>query len=474
MPCPTIFFRSCPRRRASRESRKTLDSHFRGNDDVNPMRLFIFTYSLVFLGVVGLCPPILAGENGEAILSATETPSLSLLVRTYVQGSPGQSQDELLSHILNHPQATLESVAMAIRQAPRYGKEPVGAQPRRSHVVRGRIAEYALYVPPSYTPDLSYPLILCLHGAGFTGSAYLDRWVPRLEDRYILACPTIARGGWWTRYGEELVLATIRKVQSQYHVDPDRVFLTGMSNGGIGTWIIGMHYADLFAGIAPMASGIDDVLYPFLENLAHTPVYVIHGAEDRIMPVRLSRELVKEMHRRGIVYQYREHSWTHPHAGGHFFPRQELPALITWFDEHQRLPLPHRVSLVRDATHLTPFSWIRIDSTEQIAAFSENLVDGHDEYITGGVYAKMQAELVGPNRIAVSTLRVRRYTLLLNQDLVDFSKPVVVETNGTLSFKGILEAHIATLLQEARHRSDTQTLFSAKLTVDVPEFIPTN
>ena len=136
--------------------------------------------------------------------------------------------------------------------------------------------------------------------------------------------------------------------------------------------------------------------------------------------------------------------------------------------------MPHRVSLVRDATHLIPFSWVRIDSTEQIAAFSENLVDGRDEYITGGVYAKMQAELVGPNRIAVSTLRVRRYTLLLNQDLVDFSKPVVVETNGTLSFKGILEAHIATLLQEARHRSDTQTLFSAKLTVDVPEFIPTN
>ena len=99
-------------------------------------------FSLMFLGVVGLCPPILAGENGEPILSATETPSLSLLVRTYVQGSPGQSQDELLSHILNHPKATLESVAMAIRQAPQYGKEPVGAQPRRSHVVRGRIAEY--------------------------------------------------------------------------------------------------------------------------------------------------------------------------------------------------------------------------------------------------------------------------------------------------------------------------------------------
>ena len=235
-----------------------------------------------------------------------------------------------------------------------------------------------------------------------------------------------------------------------------------------------MHYADLFAGIAPMASGIDDVLFPFIENLANTPVYVIHGAEDRIMPVRLSRELVKEMERRGVDYEYREHSWTHPHAGGHFFPRQELPALVTWFDEQRRRPLPHRISLVRDATHLISFSWIRIDSTDQIAAFSENLIDSRDEYITGRVYAKIHAEVVGPNHIKVDTLRVRRYTLFFNEDLVDFSKPIVVETNGISSFSGTLEPTIKTLLHEAWYRSDTHTLFSATLSIDVPASVSMN
>jgi len=219
-----------------------------------------------------------------------------------------------------------------------------------------------------------------------------------------------------------------------------------------------------------MASGLDDVLFPFVENLANTPVYVIHGAEDRIMPVQLSRDLVKEMERLGIQYHYREHHWTHPHAGGHFFPRQELPALITWFDRQKREPVPWQVSLVRDATHLTPLYWVRIDMTEQIAAFTENLIDSRDEYITGRVYAKLHAEIVRSNIIDVKTTLVRQYTLFLNDTLVEFSQPIVVTTNGKKSFEGIVEPNIETMLREAHQRVDTHLLFPAKLTIDVSSF----
>jgi hypothetical protein len=278
----------------------------------------------------------------------------------------------------------------------------------------------------------------------------------------------MAMGAWWTRFGEDLTMAVLKSVSEDYHVDPDRIFLTGMSNGGIGTWIMGMHHADLFAGMAPMASGIDDVLFPFVENLTHTPVYVIHGTEDQVMPIQLSRDLVQEMTRLGIPHLYREHQWTHPHAGGHFFPRQELPALISWFDQQYRTPVPRQVSVVRDATHLTPLSWVRIDSTEEIAAFTENLIDSRDELITGGIFARLHAEITAFNTIVVNANRIRRYTIFLNRDLVDFSKPIIVETNGKLSFEGKVEPSIETLLQEVRHRSDTHTLFLAKLTIDIP------
>lgn len=432
------------------------------------MKNFIVLLSGLMVALVALpirahSPPEM--EKSEAFESSGR--SLSSLVKAYVLEDSPEKANELLADIQHMPEANVESISKILQQPTRYEAQPVGAQPRRSIRVRGVDAEYALYVPPSYSPDKPMAFILCLHGAGFTGEAYLDRWIPRLGEQYILACPSVTMGSWWTRYGEDLALTVLQEVQKDYHIDPDRVFLTGMSNGGIGTWIIGMHHADRFAGIAPMASGIDDVLFPFVENLVHTPVYVIHGAEDQIMPVQLSRDLVKEMERRGIPYQYQEHTWTHPHAGGHFFPRQALPELMTWFDAQQREPLPRTISLVRDATHLTPFSWVRIDMTDQIAAFTENLIDSRDEFITGGVYAKIHAQVTAPNKIVVSTNRIRRFTLFLNQDLVDFSKPIIVETNGVISFEEMVEPRIETLLKEARHRSDTHTLYPVKLTIDV-------
>jgi enterochelin esterase-like enzyme len=439
-----------------------------GMDMTHGVKKFValFACFMCFSTQNGWAHPL--SEHGSAKEGHSSVPSLSSLVKEYVKTSSPERAQELLAEIQRMPDSSVEAITRILQQPPWYEAQPVGTQPRRSIRVRGQDAEYALYVPPSYTPERSYALILCLHGAGFTGEAYLERWVPRLEDRYILACPTVSMGGWWTRYGEDLVLETMRVVQSQYHVDPDRIFLTGMSNGGIGAWIIGMHHADRFAGIAPMASGIDDVLYPFLENLVHTPVYVIHGAEDEVMPVQLSRDLVKEMQRRGIPHYYREHQWTHPHAGGHFFPKQELPDLMTWFDGQTREKLPRSVSLVRDATHLTPLYWVRIDMTDQIAAFSENLIDSRDEFIAGAVYAKLHAEITASNKIVVNTNRIRRYTVLLNQELVDFSKSVVIETNGKISFEGMVEPNIETLLQGVRHRQDIHTLFPAKLTIDVP------
>ncbi|UCE63351.1 MAG: hypothetical protein JSU59_10880, partial [Nitrospirota bacterium] len=266
---------------------------------------------------------------------------------------------------------------------------------------------------------------------------------------------------------EDLVLATLHAVRSKYHIDPDRVFLTGMSNGGIGAWLIGMHHAPLFAGVAPMASGIDKVLYPFLDNLKQTSVYVIHGLHDQVMPVWLSRELVKEMKKRKIKYVYREHHMSHPHAGGHFFPREELPGLVEWFDQQRRNPLPQELTVVRDATHLESFLWVRIDATDRIAAFTEDLIDSQDEYIKKGRYAYLHAEIIGPNHIVVRTDLVRRYSVFLNTNLVDLATPITIETNGKISYRQKVQPDLTTLLQQARLRQDPKQLFPVQIVIPV-------
>jgi hypothetical protein len=245
-----------------------------------------------------------------------------------------------------------------------------------------------------------------------------------------------------------------------------------MSNGGIGTWLIGMHHAPLFAGLAPMASGLDDVLLPFLGNLRNTPVYVIHGSKDQVMPVRLSRSIVRELETLGYSHVYQEHQREHPIAGGHYFPKEELPDLITWFNSQRREPLPARLTVVRDASHFQSFNWLRIDSTDPIAAFSQDLVDKRDERIKRREYAKIEASIVGTNRIEVSTERVQRYSLFLNDQLIDFSKPLTVVTNGRLSFSGVVSPSVETLLRQARLRQDRQQLFPVHLTIVIEKPTP--
>jgi len=395
--------------------------------------------------------------------------SLPDLVRTYLATTDHAMAEKVLNTIISRPDARIDHVADLIGTAQTFERAPVGSQPSQSVQVRGEEMSYGLFVPPTYDPTKAFPLVVCLHGAGFTGDSYLERWASRLGDSYILACPTISMGAWWSRYGEELVLATMQAVQARYHIDSDRIYLTGMSNGGIGAWIIGMHHAPRFAAVAPMASGIDDVLFPFLRNLRQTPLYVIHGAKDQIMPVWLSRNITNELAQLGIAYVYREHEWSHPHAGGHFFPSQELPALVKWFGKQRRERYPQQVTVVRDASHLTEFGWVRIDSTDRIAMFSEQLVDRHDELMKNRIYARLDVKNIEGNRIDVTTTRVRRYTLFLNDALVDFSRPITVVTNGAISFEGMITPQLETLLREVHRRHDPSMVFPAKLTVAVNE-----
>ncbi|MBX3238028.1 MAG: hypothetical protein KF814_17925 [Nitrospiraceae bacterium] len=400
------------------------------------------------------------------------TQDLAAAVWQYLYNENGEQARTELTALLQRPDATVDAVQQILRRGPAYAVQPGGSFPDQQLTVRGQRFQYSLYVPQSYQPSNSYPLILCLHGAGFTGEAYLERWQPRLGERYILACPTYPAGAWFTRKAEDLVLAVIDTVRQRYHIDSDRIFLSGMSNGGIGTWLIGMHHAPLFAGLAPMASGIDDVVFPFLENLRSTPTYIIHGKHDQVMPVDLSRKLAAELKNLNYPFVYREHDRTHPMAGGHFFPREELPDLVGWFDGQRRVATPKAVTVVREASRLLPFSWVRIDATDEIASFSEDLVDKRDDAIRRRIYARLTAQVTEANRIEVRTDHVRQFTLFLNQDLIDFSKPVIVVANGHTTDFGIVTPSVETLLKQARIRHDPGQLFAAQLSLSVPAPTP--
>ena len=393
--------------------------------------------------------------------------SLASRVLQYLDAPDRDEAERPLQGILSDKNASVDAVSQIIKTQRTYQSQPVGNLPNEQIVVHGQTYPLSLFIPPTYQASRAYALVVCLHGFGFTGEEYLERWRTRLGEDYLLACPTYPSGAWFTRRAEELVLETVRQARRRYHIDPNRVFLTGMSNGGIGAWLIGMHHAPLFAGLAPMASGLDDVVMPFLANLRGTPVYIIHGAKDQVMPVDLSRSIARELEVLGYPHVYREHQREHPMAGGHYFPREELPDLVAWFNRQRREPLPTSLTAVRDGSHFQSFNWVRLDATDPIAAFSEDLVDKRDERIKRRVYARLDASIAGNNRIEVKAEHVQRYSLFLNEQLIDFSKPLTVVTNGRLSFEGTVTPSVETLLRQARLRQDPERLFSVHLTIAI-------
>ena len=417
----------------------------------------------------GVLVVILAALVGHETDAAAEPSSVDLKTQVfrYLDGTDTDEAARTLQAILSDQNVTIAQAIRIIQTERDYAPQPIGTISDERIDVQGRAYHLSLSVPLTYQPAKGYGLVVCLHGAGFTGEAYLERWQARLGEDYVLACPTAPMGAWFTRGAEELVLATIRSVQRRYHIDPDRIFLTGMSNGGIGAWVIGMHDAPLFAGLAPMASGLDDVLMPFLANLRSTPIYIIHGAKDQVMPVELSRTITKELTRLGYPFVYREHDREHPMAGGHYFPREELPELVTWLNAQRRNPLPTSVTVVREASHFQPFGWVRIDATDSIAAFSEDLVSKRDDLIMRREYARLDASIVAPNRIEVQANRVQRFSLFLNEQLIDSSKPLVVLTNGQVSFEGPVTPSLEILLRQARLRQDSRQLFPIHLAIQV-------
>ncbi|MBH0207689.1 MAG: hypothetical protein HP495_04025, partial [Nitrospira sp.] len=141
----------------------------------------------------------------------------------YLDASDGDAAERLLQGVLSDESASINTVSQLIRTSRIYQNQPVGDLPHEQIVIRGQTYPLSLLIPPTYQTTKSYALVVCLHGFGFTGEEYLERWRTRLGEEYLLACPTYPSGAWFTRRAEELVLATIRELQARYHVDPNRI-----------------------------------------------------------------------------------------------------------------------------------------------------------------------------------------------------------------------------------------------------------
>ena len=211
----------------------------------------------------------------------------------------------------------------------------------RSDGKRGRL-DYLLFLPRRYPGRRRWPLILFLHGAGERGDdleIVKRHGVPKLVEAdssfpFVAVSPQCPTGGRWHLYLKTLG-ALLDDVTARYAVDPSRIYLTGLSMGGYGTWHLAARYPDRFAAIAPVCGGgLASAGFPDKARaLRGVPVWAFHGALDTTVPVAESRRLVDALRAAGgdarlTIYPDAGHdSWTPTYAD---------PALYDWLLAQRR------------------------------------------------------------------------------------------------------------------------------------------
>lgn len=177
----------------------------------------------------------------------------------------------------------------------------------------GSERKYALYVPPQYddAPSHRWPVILFLHGSVLCGQdgikqTYkgLPKYITSRPDRFPFITIMPQAHAMWFR-GEEAhaVWIILDAVLRQYRADPDRIYVTGLSMGGYGTWELAMTRPDIFAAAIPIAGAGNQA---FVSNVRHLAIWAFHGKLDRNVPVSGSREPIAELQRLGAEPRYTE------------------------------------------------------------------------------------------------------------------------------------------------------------------------
>jgi predicted peptidase len=213
---------------------------------------------------------------------------------------------------------------------------------------------YQIYVPPDWSRKTKWPVILFLHGAGERGSDGLIQTevgvgtaIRRHAERVpaIVVFPQCSKDRWWPEPEMQAqALKALDQSIKEFNGDTSRVYLTGISMGGYGTWAIAANNPSRFAALAPVCGGVrtpprvaipsgtpdadraSDPYQAVAKKIGSTPVWVFHGAADTVVPVSESRKMVDALKAAGGKVRYSEYegvghnSWDKAYGEAEFFP----------------------------------------------------------------------------------------------------------------------------------------------------------
>lgn len=194
----------------------------------------------------------------------------------------------------------------------------------RAVTVGRELYRYQVYVPPEWSPKRQWPVVLYLHGSGESGpdgrlpaSIALGAAIRRgvVHPPAIVVFPQCREDGWWTDEPQlaQAMKALERSVR-EFRGDPHRLYLTGISMGGAGTWSLAVRHPGKFAALVPICGEVEtspgepaDLYAEAAKRIGRTPVWIFHGGADDVVPTEASRRMNAALRAAGGRVRYTEY-----------------------------------------------------------------------------------------------------------------------------------------------------------------------
>lgn len=193
---------------------------------------------------------------------------------------------------------------------------------------------FSVYIPEYLTFGTPAPVVFALHGGSGHGRVFLWSWVREARSRgAILVAPT-ASGDTWSLMEPDVdgahLSGILTYMQDHWSVDPTKMLLTGMSDGGTFTLLSGLDSESPFTHLAPVAAAFHPLLVTMTEpeRISGLPVYLVHGALDWMFPIQTGRAAHQALTMAGANVVFREIADL-----SHTYPRDENGAILNWLME---------------------------------------------------------------------------------------------------------------------------------------------
>jgi hypothetical protein len=335
---------------------------------------------------------------------------------------------------------------------------------------RNEPTEYAVQLPPDYSPWRSYPAVVALHsGRGETAKARMmsaiDWWGPEASRRgYIVIAPEYASGNRVEYHhspaehaAAELALRDARK---RFSIDSDRVFVGGQLNGADMAWDLGLGHPDLFAGIVAISGRPFKYVFRAINDTPRLPLYLALGTMapgEEFIRTYVMKTLVSNNFDATIV--------EYISRGQEDFP-EDAPSAFDWMASRRRNPDPRAFSAVSARECDDRFYGLVI----------RGFADGRTTPLPGAVAPKGDnlnpatvRQSVSPqlNQLNIRADGVTRLDVWINPRVVDCSKKVVIKLNNRSVFRASVKDDPAALLDDLRVRGDRQQTYWLRVPISL-------